>query len=116
MEVTSLNNAKSSLPPMPISPVAGSEPPPPQKEATNGITHRPFKRVNDMNLETYKAKWHVSITAPNPFDNMFRLLKFAEKDRLGYLGPNTPPEAQIQASEMQNTGMLCVDNHVDHRR
>ena len=77
-----------------------------------------FKRI-DLNQETYKARWHVSkaTAAVRPFDQP---LKFLEKNRLDFIGPSIEdviqPEEKEQESEMQNTGKLSVDSHVDHRQ
>jgi hypothetical protein len=54
------------LPPMPLlSPMAKSEPPPPPAKAdTKVVVMQPaFKRIEDRNRETYKARWHVSKAA-----------------------------------------------------
>jgi hypothetical protein len=56
MEGKSLNNPKP-LPPMPIP---DSEPPPPVKAV---VMQPAFKRIEDRNRETYKARWHVSKVA-----------------------------------------------------
>ena len=118
MEGKSLNNVKP-LPPMPsLSPIPNFQPPPPPKADTNVVLQPAFKRIEDLNRETYKARWHVSTVALTP-ENVIHLLKFLEKDRLDFIGPSIDvieAEEKGHESEMQNTGKLCVDNHVDHRQ
>ena len=115
VERKSLNNVKL-LPPMPsLSPIPNFQPPPPPKADTTVVLQPAFKRIEDLNRETYKARWHVSTVALTP-ENVIHLLKFLEKDRLDFIGPSIDGEAKGHESEMQNKGKLCVDNHVDHRQ
>ena len=60
VEGKSLNNTKP-LPPMPT--LSPSEPPPPVKADTKAVMQPAFKRIKDLNRETYKARWHVSKAA-----------------------------------------------------
>jgi hypothetical protein len=112
-----LDNVKR-LPPMPLSPMADPQPPPPAKADTNVVVQPAFKRIEDQDRETYKARWHVSRAVLIPFENTIQLLKFLEKGRLDFIGPSIGDklEEKEQESEMQNTGKLCVDNHVHHRQ
>lgn len=100
------------LPPMPTPPT-----PIPQlsKADANAVIHPYFKR-DDQDIETYKARWHVSTAGPFLL-NMFQLLKFVEKNRLRFIGP--PIEnviEQRQESVIEETGKLYFDSHVDHRQ
>jgi hypothetical protein len=55
MERKSLSEAEL-LPPLPLSPMGTSQPPP----APKAVMQPALKRIDDQDLETYKAGWHVS--------------------------------------------------------